>query len=226
MTTKPHFHGHRERIREKFKANGAESFQDYELLELLLSYAIPRKDVKPIAKKILKHFGSIAAVIDADTKKLQEIDGIGERASTLIKLVKDFNYIYFAATMKDKDYLTEPIAVVEFARARLGSEANESFMAIYLDSKNCVQSYDIIQEGIVNKAAVFPRQVMEYALNNKASGIILIHNHPSGDCKPSTDDKKITKAIIQAGATLEVRVLDHLIVSKNDYFSFQENGLI
>ncbi len=184
MTTKPHFHGHRERIREKFKANGAESFQDYELLELLLSYAIPRKDVKPIAKKILKHFGSIAAVIDADTKKLQEIDGIGERASTLIKLVKDFNYIYFAATMKDKDYLTEPIAVVEFARARLGSEANESFMAIYLDSKNCVQSYDIIQEGIVNKAAVFPRQVMEYALNNKASGIILIHNHTSGDCKP------------------------------------------
>ena len=174
----------------------------------------------------MEHFGTIAAVIDADTKELQEIDGIGERASTLIKLVRDFNYIYFAATMKDKDYLTEPKAVVEFARARLGSEANESFMAIYVNSKNCVQSYDIIQEGIVNKAAVFPRQVMEYALNNKASGIILIHNHPSGDCKPSDDDVKITKMLVQAGTTLEVRVLDHLIVSKNDYFSFQDNGLI
>ncbi len=226
MKEKPHYYGHRQRLRDKFDKTGADGLHEYELLEVLLSYAIPRRDVKPIAKTLLKKFGSISEVIDADKKGLKEIIGIGNRTATLIKLIKEFTHVYLAGKMVKQDYLKSPDAVIDFARARLAGKKNEVLMAVYVNSKNIVRGYEIIQEGTVDRAAVFPRKVMEKALSYKANGIILVHNHPSGDCNSSEDDKELTWDIAKAGEPLDIRLVDHLIVGKSGYYSFMENGEI
>lgn len=226
MKEKPHYYGHRQRLRDKFDKTGADGLHEYELLEVLLSYAIPRRDVKPIAKTLLKKFGSIPEIIDADKKELKEITGIGIRSATLIKLIKEFTHVYLAGKMVKRDCLKSPDAVIDFSRAHLAGKKNEVLMAVYVNSKNIVRGYEIIQEGTVDRAAVFPRKVMEKALSYKANGIILVHNHPSGDCNPSEDDKKLTRDIAKAGELLDIRLVDHLIVGKSGYYSFIENGIL
>jgi len=226
MAEKPHYLGHRERLRERFRKSGSEGFHDYELLELLLTYGIPRRDVKPIAKTLIKRFGSFSGVLDASEKELLEVAGMGPLSSILIRLVKELCWIYLGEKMRGRDVLSSPQAVVNFVRMRLSGLPYEAFMVIYLNTKNEVLHYEIIQEGTIDRAVVFPRRIIESALAQHASGLILVHNHPSGHHSPSEDDKTLTRSIIGAAKTLDLRVLDHIVVGKDGHFSFMENRLL
>ena len=222
----PHYIGHRERLRKRFEKSGSEGFHDYELLELLLTYSIPRKDVKPIAKALIKRFKSLQGVLDADLEEIKEIPGLGPAGAILIKLVKELFNFYMAERMKKKDLLSSPQTAVDFARVKLGGSPHELFMVIYLNTKNEVIDYEVIHEGTVDKAVIYPRRIVERALAHHASGLLLIHNHPSGHTQPSEEDKRITRTISEATRTMDIRVLDHIIVGKDEYFSFLENSLL
>jgi len=223
---RPHWWGHRERLRERFLRAGAKGLQDYELLELLLSYAIPRKDVKPQAKELLRRFGSLAGVMDASPEEVQEVKGIGPRAATLLRLVKEMGEVYLSERMRGVDVLSSPSQVVDFCLFRLKGEGEEKFMVIYLNVKNEVMDYEVIHEGTVDRSVVYPRRVAERALRRRAASVIVVHNHPSGHPDPSPEDKRITRELVEALKPLEIRLLDHIIVGKRGYFSFRERGIL
>ena len=226
MEDKPGYLGHRKRLRERFLKNGVEGMHDYEILELLLTYAIPRKDVKPYAKDLIKRFGSLSGVLDAGQKELEEVAKIGPISAALIRLVKGVCEAYLADKMKNKDVLSSPQAVLDFARVRLTGLPHEAFLAIFLNAKNRVLDYKIIQEGTVDRAVIYPRRIVEEALTYHAASIIFVHNHPSGDFQPSPEDKQLTFSLTEAARTIDLRVLDHIIVGKEGYFSFVENHLL
>lgn len=226
MEAQPDYIEHRKRLREKFLKAGAEGLHDYELLELLLTYAIPRVDVKPAAKALMKRFGTLNALLDASQSELESVSGVGAASAILIRLVKELFGAYLAERVEGKDVLSSPGAVVDFARVKLAGLPHEAFMVIYLNVKNRVIDHEVLQEGTVDRAIVYPRQIIKSAINHHAAGMILSHNHPSGDPQPSQEDKHLTRAVIEAARTVEIRVLDHIIVGKNGYFSFLENRLL
>ncbi len=223
---RPHYVGHRERLRTRFAKTGAEGFQDYELLELLLTYAIPRKDVKPIAKGLIKRFGSIAGVLDASVVELEEVPGLGSTSAVLIRLIKELFGAYLAEQMKERTILASPQHVVDFARVKLAEYPHEVLMVIYLNTKNEVIDEEIVHEGTVDRTIVYPRRIVESALAHHAAGLLLVHNHPSGHTEPSEDDRRITHTIIEATRTMDIRIVDHIIVGKEGYFSFREHNLL
>ncbi|RKY64161.1 MAG: hypothetical protein DRP99_02640 [Candidatus Latescibacterota bacterium] len=225
IVDKPHYIGHRRRLRERFRRAGAEGLHDYELLELLLTYAIPRKDVKPIAKDLIQRFGGLSGVLDAGWKELEEVPGMGPTSATLIRLVKELCGVYLAERMKHRDLLSSPQAAVDFARVKLAGLPYEAFMVIYLNTKNEVIDYEIVHEGTVDKAIIYPRRIVESALAHHAAGLILVHNHPSGHAEPSEEDKRLTRTIVEATRTMDIRVVDHIIVGKDGYFSFVEERI-
>jgi DNA repair protein RadC len=218
----PDYLGHRQRLRERFQKAGAEGFHDYELLELLLTYAIPRRNVKPIAKVLMERFGSLSGVLDASPQELEKVSQMGPASSSLIRLVKESCGTYLAEKMKQMDVLSSPQAVLDFARAKLAGRPHESFMVIFLNTKNHVLHHQIVHEGTVNRAVIYPRRVIEEALARNASGLILVHNHPSGQSDPSSEDRQLTRALVEATRALDIRVLDHIIVGKDGHFSFAE----
>lgn len=218
---KPHYLGHRERLRERFRRAGAEGLHDYELLELLLTYAIPRKDVKPLAKKLIEKFGSLSGVLDAGQRELQS-EGLSSTTATLIGLVKELGGAYLGERMKRKDLLSSPQAVVDFARAKLSGVPHEALMVIYLNVKNEVIDHEIIHEGTVDRVIIYPRRIIEAALAHHAAGLILVHNHPSGHPQPSGEDKRLTRAVTEAARTVDIQIVDHIIVGRDGYHSFRE----
>ena len=226
MDKKPDHIEHRSRLRERFKRSGAAGFQDYELLELLLTYAIPRRDVKPAAKRLIKRFGSLAGVLDAEAKELEAIEGLGPASAGLIRLVKEAGTGYLAEKMLRRDLVSSPQAVVDFSRARLGGMANEALMVIYLNAKNEVIDHQVIHEGTVDRAVVYPRRVVEGALAFHAAGLILVHNHPSGHPEPSAEDRQFTRSVGDAARAMDIRMLDHLIVGRQGYYSFAQAGIL
>lgn len=226
MPDTPHYVNHRKRLRERFRKTGADGMHDYELLELLLTFSIPRRDVKPVAKKLISEFGGLSGVLDADQKKLEELSGVGSMSAALIRLVKELYNTYLAENMKRGDVLSSPETVLKFVRVRLSGMTNEAFMVIYMNVKNEVIDYSILHEGTIDNVAVYPRRIIETALSRHASGVILVHNHPSGNPMPSREDKALTRDIADAAKTLDIRVLDHIIVGKDGYFSFMENDLL
>lgn len=226
MTNKPHYLGHRKRLRDKFLAKGSQSFNDYELLELLLTYSIPRKDVKPIAKALLNKFGSISGVFDADSKELEQIEDVGASSVVLFKLTKDLAGVYLSFKMKERDLLSNPECVSDFARLKLSGLKIETFMVIYLNIKNEVIECEVIHEGTVNRAVIYPRRIIERALAFNASGIILVHNHPSGYFEPSSEDITLTLKISEAAKIVDIRVVDHIVVAKEGFFSFRQNNIL
>lgn len=226
MEDKADYIDHRKRLREKFLNAGADGLHDYELLELFLTFAIPRVDVKPKAKALMKRFGSLNAVLDASQEELESVKGVGASSAICIRLVKELFAAYLGERMEGKDVLSSPGAVVDFARVKLAGLPHEAFMVIYLNVKNRVIDHEVLQEGTVDRAIVYPREIIKAALTHKAAGLILSHNHPSGDPDPSQEDKHLTHSVIEAARTVEIRVLDHIIVGKNGYFSFQENRLL
>jgi len=223
---KPDYLGHRNRLRQRFQKAGAEGFHDYELLELLLTYAIPRRDVKPIAKDLLEQFGSLSGIFNANQNELDAVPGIGPPSATLIRLVKELYGAYLAEKMDRKDLLSSPQAVVDYAQVMLAGLPHEAFMVIYLNTKNEVLHHEVIHEGTVDRAFIYPRRIIEGALAHHASSLILIHNHPSGHPEPSEEDKRLTHTIGEATRTMDIRILDHIIVGMGNYFSFMEKHLL
>ena len=226
MSDKPHYIGHRKRLRERFRKAGARGMHDYELLELLLTYAIPRRDVKPIAKDLIERFKGITGVMNASQEELESVEGMGPISATLIRLVKELFGLYMAERMEGRDLLASPQAVVDFARVKLAGLSHEAFMVIYLNTKNEVIEYEVVHEGTVDRAIIYPRRIIESALSHHASGLILVHNHPSGYPEPSEDDRRLTRSIYEVAHTIDIRVVDHIIVGRNGYFSFREGGLL
>jgi DNA repair protein RadC len=226
MSDKPDHQEHRKRLRERFQRGGAEGLHNYELLELLLTYAIPRVDVKPPAKSLLKRFKTLGGVLDASQAELESVRGLGGSSAVLIRLVKELLGSYLEEQIQHREVLSSPEAVRDFARMKLAGLPHEAFMVIFLDVKNHVIDHEVLHEGTVDRAVVYPRRIIEAALAHHAAGLILSHNHPSGDPAPSQEDKRLTRSVVEAARTVEIRVLDHLIVGKAGHFSFHENQLL
>jgi len=233
---KPHFYGHRQRLRERFLKSGIESFGDYEAVEFLLTLAIPRKDIKIPAKLAIERFGSFRGVLDAPLEELQKIPGIGKVAPIAIRFVREAAIRYLQPQSR-ADFslkhpqpevisLDHPQVLYDYCRAELGAQPHELFKVLYLDSRLHVLDVETVAEGTIDRAAIYPRTIMQKALQKNAAALIFAHNHPNGDVNPSDQDKTLTRALILAAETLQIKVLDHLIVSKDIVFSFRKEGLI
>jgi DNA repair protein RadC len=218
--------GHRMRLKQKYITAGIQAFSDYEIIELLLSYAIPRRDTKPLAKELIRQFGSIKEVIDADLADLKKIDGIGEHTAILFSLAKELSSLYLKKKAKEKVQISCTSELIDFCRTTLGGKKDEEFWLIYLNVQNRIIEFERMQKGTVDQAFVYPRQILENALQKKASAIILVHNHPSGNVRPSDADIRITRTICEKSRILEIAVHDHIIIGRDSFFSFREEGLM
>jgi len=216
--------GHRERLRERFSRNGFEGFHDYEVLELLLTYAIPRVDVKPIAKRLLKVFGTLAGVFDAPLAELKQIEGMGERGAVFLTLVRQVEIRYLASDLPGKSVFDGPEKVKAHLRLLVQGRGMECFGAIFTDQQNRHVATQILFEGTVDRAAVYPRNLMKRALELDAKGMILFHNHPGGTPRASEEDVQLTKRMAEACAPLDIKVLDHFLIAGTEELSFKEHG--
>ena len=223
---KPSYMGHRERIREKFASNGLESFLDHETLELLLTYCIARRDTKPTAWALLKKFGSLSAVLDAPLEALQEVPGVGEQSARFLKLIRAVFKKYSLEEVQDKITIHTPEEVIAYCQASLAGHSEECLELIYLSVRNTVIKTEIVSSGTLDRVNISPRKIVERALAAKAAGIIMVHNHPSGDPTPSADDIASTKEVARAAALFGIAVHDHIIVGKGRHYSLKANGKI
>jgi DNA repair protein RadC len=225
-TETPHYHGHRERLRERFYGAGPEALSDYELLEMALFPALPRRDTKPLAKALLKKFGSFAEVIHASETRLREVDGIGDASITQLKLMAA------AASRVAKGEIRRSIAlsswndVIGYCRTGMAFAEKEQFRILFLDKRNQLISDEVQQTGTVDHTPVYPREVIKRALELSATALILVHNHPSGDPTPSQADIQMTKAIVEIASPLGISVHDHIIVGKSGHTSLKGMRLI
>jgi len=218
--------GHRTRLRARYRQNGEEALQDYELLELLLTFAIPRRDTKVLAKKLLERFGTLARVFEAEPASLEGVDGIGPQTATLISLIRPLATRFLKAVPVGKTLLRSTAEAATFFRAKLKGLSEEEVHVAFVNAKNAVMATECLQRGTVDQSAVYVRKVIERALAHKASGFILAHNHPSGDPTPSDHDRELTQAVKAAAAAVGIRFLDHLIIGDAVPFSFKANGLL
>ena len=218
--------GHRGRLRQRFRQTGRKGLADYELLELLLSFAIARRDVKPLAKDLIRRFGSLPAVLDAGYAELEETDGLGPQAATLLKLTRALANRYLEPSGQELRVFDSPTRVLEHVRAELGGEAKEAFMLLCLNAAGQLVHQEIISNGTVNETAVYPREVMATALKHNAGALILVHNHPSGNLKPSPQDRSLTDRLTAIGQSLGISVHDHLIVSREGAYSLRLDQLV
>ena len=223
---KPHFIGHRERLRERFREAGPGALPDYELLEMVLFRAISRGDTKPLAKALIAKFGSFAEVISATPERLKEVAGVGEAIVTELKLVRAAALRLMKGGIINRPLLSSWSAILEYCRASMAFENKEQFRILFLDKKNQLIADEVQQEGTVDHTPVYTREVMKRALELSASAIILAHNHPSGDPTPSFADIDMTQKIIDAGMKLGITVHDHVIIGRNGHTSFRSLKLI
>lgn len=218
--------GHRQRLRQRYKQGGINGFHDYEIVELILTYAIPRQDVKPLAKRLLKEFNDLSGVFNSPLESLTSIPGIGENTAILLGLIKDSATAILGAGIKNRDCLKSWNDVVRYCRLRIGGRCEEVFEIICLTAAKEIIEVVTISEGTSNEVAVLPRKVLEAAIKHNASAIVLVHNHPSGDPTPSDPDLILTKKIQKAADIMKITIHDHLILGKDSYFSFDKNRLV
>ena len=225
---RPHYHGHRQRLRERFLKSGLAGFADYEVVELLLTLAIPRSDVKQPAKALIARFGNLRSILDAPIEELRSVSGIGNVTPVAIQIIKAAATLYLQQSSEGRDSLVEHARLSEFWRMRIGALQNEVFEVAYLDSgyRLLRDGVDTLEEGTVDRATVYPRRVVEAALKRGAAAIVLAHNHPNGNTTPSEHDRVLTRAIVLAAETVDLKVIDHLIVSPEDTFSFRKAGIL
>ncbi len=225
---KPHYLGHRQRLRDRFLRSGLDGFADYEVVELLLTLAIPRSDVKQPAKALIARFGNLRGILDAPIEELQQVPGIGSVAPVALQIIKAAATLYLQQSSEGQDSLADPERLAAFWRLRMGGLPNETFEVGYLDSgyRLLRDGIERLEEGTIDRAAVYPRRVIEAALRRGAFGVVLAHNHPNGTVTPSEQDKLLTRAIVLAAEALSLRVVDHLIVSTDEVFSFRKAGLL
>jgi DNA repair protein RadC len=222
----PHYHGHRERLRERFHGAGADALSDYELLEMALFPALPRRDTKPLAKSLLKKFGSFAEVIHAPAARLREVSGVGDVTITQLKLIAASASRIAKGELKARTLLSSWANVIDYCRTSMAFADKEQFRLLFLDKRNQLIADEVQQTGTVDHTPVYPREVIKRALELSATAIILVHNHPSGDPTPSQADIHMTKAIIDIAAPLGISVHDHIIVGKNGHASMKGLRLI
>ena len=225
--------GHRERIKEKFLKNGIDGFAEYEILELLLTYCIPRKDTKPIAKELLNKFKSLDNVFKASFDKLSAIDGLGKNTIAFLKLMGDLPSIIYKDELKNKklvDKETLKISnkdiLLKYLRNKIGYEEIEKFYVLYLSSSNEVIKFEENSAGTLDRSSVYPREIYKKVINLNAKSLILVHNHPSDNITPSKSDIELTNEIAKGLKNFGALLIEHIIITKNSYFSFLEEGLI
>jgi len=222
----PHYHGHRDRLRARFQEAGADALPDYELLELVLFRSIPRRDVKPIAKELLKRFGTFAEVLAAPINRLTEVDGIGDGTATDLKIVEAAARRLARGAVAKRPVLSSWNAVLEYCRTTMAFAEREQFRLLFLDKRNALIADEVQQSGTVDHTPVYPREIVRRALELSATALILVHNHPSGDPTPSAADVRMTREIIEVTQPLGIAVHDHIIVGREGHTSFKALQLI
>lgn len=225
MDERPHYHGHRERLREKLRRDST-TLADYELLELVLGLVHRRKDTKPLAKLLLQRFKNMRGVFSAQPEELRTIKDFGPSLESFWQLLAELKARIDEAPVTSKVVFSSPRVVADVAMARLGDRTSEEFWVALVDNKNRLMAWERLSKGTVDQAPVYPREVLGLALERKASGIVMVHNHPGGDPRPSAADIELTRRIGRVAEELGVRMLDHLIVAESEYFSFQSQGML
>lgn len=223
---KPHYHGHRDRLRQRFVSGGSDALQDYELIELILFMAIPRKDVKPLAKDLLNTFGSLPELFAASIEELQAVDGISENTAIALKAIAATSSRMMSQELKRKPLLNNWTRLMDHLYAGMAHEKKEHFRILFLNKKNELIADEVQSSGTVDHTPAYPREIMKRALELGATALILVHNHPSGDPTPSEDDIIMTGQIIRAAEPFNITIHDHIIMSRNGYKSFKSEGLI
>jgi len=218
--------GHRKRLRERFLRGGLEGFHDYEIVELLLTLSTPRKDCKEAAKLAIKTFGSLRKVLEASPEELQTIPGIGPNNILALKLVQAVARRALAERISHTEFARSSAEVLEYLKYNLRDRQREVFMALFLNGRNQILRMEELFVGTLTSSVVYPREVVKMALRYEAAAMVFVHNHPSGNPKPSREDIQITKRLKEALATVDITVHDHLIVAGQDVYSFADHGLI
>ncbi len=222
----PHYHGHRDRLRARFLENGPEALQDYELLELVLFMAIPRRDVKPLAKTLLARFGDLPSLLGASAEELMKVDGVSENTAIALKAITAT-----AHRMMKRELLLKPVMsswdkLMDYCMTTMAHETREHFRVLFLNRKNQLIADEIQHSGTVDQTAAYPREIFKRALDLGATALILVHNHPSGEAKPSQADIDMTRQIVRAGEPFGIVIHDHVIVSRGGTSSFKSLGLL
>ncbi|MCD6366468.1 MAG: DNA repair protein RadC [Bacteroidales bacterium] len=223
---KPHYLGHRKRLRNRFLNQGIDSLQEYEVIELFLTFIIPQRDVKEPAKEIIEKFGSVKGFFEADENSLKQIKFFKEKALTLRRFIKEIVLLYQKQLAEEIPLTISREQLIKYCINRLGHIEEEQFWMFSLDSKYSIIKENLISKGLIDKAPVYPRKIIEQAVHQKAFAILLVHNHPNGKLKASEHDITITKAINIPAKVLNIKLYDHIIVAGNDYLSFKDRGLL
>ena len=222
----PHYLGLRERLRQKLITRGAGALEDYELLETLLCAFIPRRDVKPVAKALLGRFRTLSAIMSAEVSDLRRVAGVGDTTAAYLHAVGEIQRRGAKEAVAKRPVLSSWAALLNYLKLDLQHQTREQFRVIFLDKKNQILADEVMGQGTVDQAPVYPREIARRALEHSASSIILVHNHPSGDPTPSRADIDLTREIIDAMISLEINVHDHLIVGRDGIVSLKAKGLI
>jgi DNA repair protein RadC len=217
----PHYYGHRDRLRARFSEVGGDALPDYELLEIVLFRSIPRRDVKPVAKDLLRRFGSFAEVLAAPPALLSEVDGVGESVVTDLKIVEAAARRFAKGAVARRPVLSSWTSVIDYCRTAMAFSEKEQFRLLFLDRRNALIADEVQQSGTIDHTPVYPREVVKRALELSASAVILVHNHPSGDPTPSSADIKMTREIVDVAKPLGIVVHDHIIVGREGHASLK-----
>ena len=218
--------GHRSRVKSRFLTEGLDNFKDYQALELLLFYAIPMKDTNELAHKLINEFGSLYGLLEADPRDICKRCGVSENTAVLLTLIPQLSRKYLNEKWGEKPVINSSFKAGEFAVSLFVGRTYEVFYVLCLDSQNKVNYSALVHEGTINEAPVYPRLIVETALRHQANSVILAHNHPGGSLKPSSADLEVTKKISNALGAISIKVIDHIIVAGEKYFSLAEKGLI
>lgn len=223
--SRPHYLGHRSRLKERLSQD-SRSLADYEILELLLGYSNPRRDNKPLAKALVERFHSLRGVYQARPGELAEVEGFGDGLAVFWTLWREFLARVGEQNVRERVLVDDPKVVAELARERLGHLEGEEFWVVLVDASNRIIGWERVSQGTVDQTPVYPREILALALTRQAAGLIMVHNHPSGNPKPSGKDQEITRQVKLAAHGLGVRVLDHVIVAGKEYYSFKGARLL
>ncbi len=218
--------GHRRRLREKFLKSGLSGFHDYETVELLLTLGSPRKDCKPQAKEAIKRFKTLRGVLSASAEELQQIEGIGPHSAFGIRLVQELAREFLKGRIVDQTFFKSSREIFDYLYHAMRDLKKELFKVIYLSSQNQIIEVADLFEGTVDSSFISPREIVEGALKDKAAALIFVHNHPSGNPAPSTSDRELTRQLVYVGKIMQMKVVDHIIIGNDRYYSFADEGLI
>jgi DNA repair protein RadC len=222
----PHYVGHRKRQKDKFLKNHPSSFSDYELVELILFQSIPRKDVKPLAKELLNKFGNLNNLVNSNKENLSEVEGTNQSIFMNLQVIKELISRVLASQVMNQNVIGSWSALLEYLKFNMSNLRLEQFRVLFLNKKNALIADEIMATGTIDQTPVYPREIIKRVLVHDAGAIILVHNHPSGNSKPSNSDIDLTTQIVNACKTVNVSVHDHVIIGKGEYYSFKTNMLL